>query len=755
MNAMQTGGMKTLAIASAGSAENFPRSTSEFAAKPAREHFSGAVDLAGQRYRALILSIALFVVLDLGVLALNYVSSGLFARDAARINTASELRMLTQQIAKSVLTLRDEQRDGLPTQTSLAQISEASLQFDKNLQSLAALSRSPAWWERGFDASGVARQAEGAEVLADISKLWDPMRELLQPLLKPEVVLSRELIESAANRVVARNIKMADKSGELSALLELGALEQAARLRTIQIAALILALLNFAYIIFKFIRQLRAGDAVAAAARAETEEILRTVRSGLILISADGRIASQVSQHARQVLGSQVAEGKNLFSILSSQLDDESRAELTEYLALLFSGRVKPLLVQQLNPLREVTLRTPDGAVCTLDFEFSPVFSSTGQIAHVLVTFEDISERAALAREVGEVRERSRSEMELVMGLMAIEPGVLRAAVLRARRSVTQINQCLARFDGGALESRSLLQEAMALTHRAKGEAYLVGLEALGLAIHQLEEQFGDLAKSRQGELVGGAAMIPASIALQDISALVDRMETLMKKLASFGAGWSNGAAAEALGSTGSNPVITGSAAVASGNLALQLEQLAQTIAADESKLVRVQFRNEIAWTDLEPYQEMMQATLPQLLRNAVVHGIESPEERLRMGKSAEGVVSIQIRRDAAGPILTVRDDGRGLSAEAIRTTLVRSKLLDETQAAALSDHDAVMKIFEPGFSTTEQVSVHAGRGVGLSVVQEVLKALGAKLRVSARPNRFTQFEILLGVPPTTASFSA
>ena len=87
------------------------------------------------KYRDLLLAILLFIVLDLGILFFNFFASIQLERDASRINTAGELRMLTQQITKSLLTLQIETRDGLLVQTSMAQLGQGTAAFNQGLRS--------------------------------------------------------------------------------------------------------------------------------------------------------------------------------------------------------------------------------------------------------------------------------------------------------------------------------------------------------------------------------------------------------------------------------------------------------------------------------------------------------------------------------------------------------------------------------------------------------------------------------------------
>src|SRR5207342_2268362 len=112
---------------------------------------------------------------------------------------------------------------------------------------------------------------------------------------------------------------------------------------------------------------------------------------------------------------------------------------------------------------------------------------------------------------------------------------------------------------------------------------------------------------------------------------------------------------------------------------------------------------------------ERMTAPLEHMLRNAIAHGLESPEARRKAGKAEEGSIRVAVRREGSEVVLQVSDDGGGLNREAIRTRAVERGLIRAD--AVLGDSDLDVLILEPGFSTAETVSRLAGRGVGMDVV--------------------------------------
>ena len=144
---------------------------------------------------------------------------------------------------------------------------------------------------------------------------------------------------------------------------------------------------------------------------------------------------------------------------------------------------------------------------------------------------------------------------------------------------------------------------------------------------------------------------------------------------------------------------------------------------------------------------ERMTAPLEHMLRNAVAHGIESPDKRRKAKKAEEGTVRIAVRREGSEVVLEVGDDGSGLDRSAIRRRAEERGLV--RQDAVLSDSDLDALIFEPGFSTAEEVSRLAGRGVGMDVVASEVRQLGGSLDIATRRKEGTTFTLRL--PQTLA----
>jgi two-component system chemotaxis sensor kinase CheA len=144
---------------------------------------------------------------------------------------------------------------------------------------------------------------------------------------------------------------------------------------------------------------------------------------------------------------------------------------------------------------------------------------------------------------------------------------------------------------------------------------------------------------------------------------------------------------------------------------------------------------------------------LTHLVRNAVDHGMERPEERVAAGKDAEGVVQIVAAQQGGNVRITITDNGRGIDPVRLRNKAVEKGLLGAAEAQALSDREAVHLIFAPGFSTAEKVTDVSGRGVGMDVVRSNIEKLGGHVDVHSAVGRGTT--IAITIPLTLAILPA
>ncbi|MEM9217301.1 MAG: hybrid sensor histidine kinase/response regulator [Cyanobacteria bacterium P01_F01_bin.150] len=141
---------------------------------------------------------------------------------------------------------------------------------------------------------------------------------------------------------------------------------------------------------------------------------------------------------------------------------------------------------------------------------------------------------------------------------------------------------------------------------------------------------------------------------------------------------------------------------------------------------------------------EKLEAPLTHMLRNAIAHGIEDPDQRRQLGKPEVGTIRLEACHRAGMLCISVSDDGRGLDVEDLRQKVVQKQLTTASMAAKMNETELIDFLFLPGFSTAKQVTEIAGRGVGLDIAHSMVQEVGGLLRASSIPGQGLTFDFQL-----------
>jgi chemotaxis family two-component system sensor histidine kinase/response regulator PixL len=186
------------------------------------------------------------------------------------------------------------------------------------------------------------------------------------------------------------------------------------------------------------------------------------------------------------------------------------------------------------------------------------------------------------------------------------------------------------------------------------------------------------------------------------------------------------------------------------GEILQRFPRLLRDMASKFNKPVQIKLHGTGVLVDRLALEKLYDPLL-HLLRNAFDHGIEDGETRLAMGKPAMGTIEVHAYHQGNQTIIEMRDDGGGLNREKILQRAVERGLVTQEQGQRLTTEQVDNLIFEPNFSTADQVSELSGRGVGLDVVRQQLQALKGNIVVSSRPGRGTVFSLRLPLTLTIA----
>lgn len=184
------------------------------------------------------------------------------------------------------------------------------------------------------------------------------------------------------------------------------------------------------------------------------------------------------------------------------------------------------------------------------------------------------------------------------------------------------------------------------------------------------------------------------------------------------------------------------------GRLFQKYPRIARDLARQMGKNIELVLAGEETEVDKTMIEDLADPLI-HLIRNAVDHGVESPEDRKSSGKPDKSLVRLEARQEGDHIVLIIADDGRGMSPEKIRSKAVEKGLITEEEANTLDERQSLNLIFLPGFSTKTQISDVSGRGVGMDVVKTNIQKLNGSIEIKSELGKGSVF--IISLPLTLA----
>jgi len=184
---------------------------------------------------------------------------------------------------------------------------------------------------------------------------------------------------------------------------------------------------------------------------------------------------------------------------------------------------------------------------------------------------------------------------------------------------------------------------------------------------------------------------------------------------------------------------IQGARVVPVSRLMPGLRRIVRTVSTDLGKIVSFKVLNETGALDRDHYARL-QVAMEHMVRNALDHGIESPDERVAAGKPMGGRITVDVRKLGGDYVIRLADDGRGIDPDAIRVSAYKKGL--DVDIDSLSDEEVIRLIFHKGFSTASTLSEISGRGVGMDIVLTELQQIGGSINIQSTVGLGTVFEV-------------
>jgi two-component system, chemotaxis family, sensor kinase CheA len=481
-------------------------------------------------------------------------------------------------------------------------------------------------------------------------------------------------------------------------------------------------------------------ERAAKEAQEQTRDILKTVREGFFLLDAEYRIGSVWSEALTRMFGRGNFAGLFFEELLKELVPPATLNTAMKYIKLLWGDRAHENLMKSINPLGQLEISMDNGhggkETRYLQFDFHRIMGPKG-VKHVLCSVGDITSSVLLARELQESHENANAQLDMMLGMMHVDPLQLTTFLDSTETGLQLINAILkepARTDG---EFRKKLNGLFRELHSIKGEASALNLMSIAHRVHSLEDMVSELKKKAE---LSGNDFLPMVLKLDDLLAHLHGVREMATRLTVIKDAPPQPRAEATPPAQRAQPAPAG--ARSADDMSPTLHAMAERLAHDHHK------RFKLSLTGLadvpRSYVDTVKDCIIQMLRNSAVHGIEPGNVRRAQTKGDVGAVKVEFKKAGEGYELVFEDDGAGISPDQLKAAAVRKQIITPDEAAGMDMRAAMALIFRPGFSTQEEVSMDAGRGVGMDVVARSVYALGGKIGVSTNPGKFTRFKIVL-----------
>jgi two-component system chemotaxis sensor kinase CheA len=428
------------------------------------------------------------------------------------------------------------------------------------------------------------------------------------------------------------------------------------------------------------------------------------------------KIQDSYSKAMEEVLSGKDINGKSFIDLLSKSFYPKDLAIISDYFKMIINKEIELEMLEDMNPLTEFSYTsTETGENKTLRCLFAPVDQGDGRI-FVLGTIQDITAQTMLKKQLAEEKARREEEMRGLFEVMKVDKKVFGSFIEDADYEFSRVKETISNSKIPNMEKVVNVYQSV---HSIKSNAMIVGLSSYGEKLHKFETELKDLLKKEEEPSHDEIMRIGKE--MEKLAEDEEKLNGIVKQLKDFSA---------ASGTMNDEDVFIKS-----------LERICQKVAEDESKKVTLTVESFDTEALNRGPRRVMKEILIQLVRNAVHHGIKTPEERLAQGKDETGKVSLSVGIEDNKVRMALSDDGNGLNFEGIAQKAKAQGLIKDNSTEASKQFLSSL-IFSPGFSTSETEDIHAGRGIGLNLVKNRLQEVKGNVKIQTKEGRGLTFVI-------------
>jgi signal transduction histidine kinase len=490
-----------------------------------------------------------------------------------------------------------------------------------------------------------------------------------------------------------------------------------------------------------------------------TDAVLKGSAQGLFVLDAKDKILPQVSMSLAALFRRQDFTNVSFEKLIGPLVTAKTLSVARTFVTRLLDAAV-PSDAAQENPLQDIEVRlvNPDGTFETAHYSFQ--FNAV-ELPHEprawLVQVTDITARVQQQRELEDLRTQILTQGEILRGVLQVGGARFGAFLQRTDASMKAINGVLKKPAREAGAFRNKLEETLDEVDRVRRDAAALKLTGLEAAARLLEDSLQEL---RSRGALSGSDFLPLAVKLDQLYGQFALLRSLTSQAGPVAEPddtpearmTQNGTqiieapkflAEMAQKSAGKSAAPKAHRMAQAGSLESTLAALTELVAQEHHKTVVL----DCTGMQLVPprYQATIKNVAIQLIRNAVMHGVESSAARVGAGKPVHGTLNLEFRALPDQSFeLHFQDDGCGLDPDTVRATAVAKGLISADAAARLRDRQAIKLIFKSGYTTLKSAPSEVPHGSGMSLVRRYVHEAGGKIALATLLGHETRFKVTL-----------
>jgi len=472
---------------------------------------------------------------------------------------------------------------------------------------------------------------------------------------------------------------------------------------------------------------------------ADIQAMMQYIPQGILTIQDGNKVHPEYSAFLESILETKDIAAHDVMALIfsNSQCNAEIQSQVEAAISASIGEDAMNFEFNEHLLVQEVEKKMADGRVKILDLSWSPITDDQDNVVRVMLCVRDITEIKQLAAEAG----AQKRELEIIGQILAINQEKFHEFVDSSAKFLAENKQIIS--DVGADEQRrtdpEVITQLFRNMHTIKGNARTYGLLHLTNMVHEAEQTYDHLRKDPDAawdqeklmeQLSGVVNAIEEYAHINEtklgrkgpgrrggvekfLMVQIDHIQQAMGTLDQVD--WSNVASVrESVRKVHNTLALIGTEPIGSVLVGItdSLPSLAKELGKESPHNIikdhGIVIKNQVA--------DLVRNVFMHLYRNSMDHGIETPTERLAKGKPAAGNIELELSLNDANLEFKLRDDGRGLAVDFIRTKAIEKGLVSPEQQ--LTPEQTAQLIFLPGFSTAEKVTEVSGRGVGMDAVQ-------------------------------------